>query len=157
MSNLPNLDAPDGFEVGVFARTMLSQLAQAGAPSSFETNVLQKAGGSALPKTIRMARRLGIGWKTTLASVILLTTLGSVSWFAGSWNSMGLSGEKTHTENSDVNLNKLPSLPNPPEEERIHSSFKIKQVDGKTKAAVVKTGKSAIKNATSAVVAGYQR
>ena len=156
MSVLPNLDAPDGFELAVFARSMLSQLPAASAPVSFEEAVLQKSTGVATPQTIRPPRRLGIGWKTTMASIVLLATLGSVTWFTGSWTAMGLTNEAVNssdvqTENSTVQLNNLPALPLPPTSVAVPD---IKKASPVIKRIVVKRGKIAV-NAASRAVAGY--
>lgn len=172
MSPLPPLNAPDGFELGVFARVMLSQLPVATALPSFEEAVLQKGIGASTPPTaatIRPLRQLikqrGIGWKTTMASVVLLATLGSVTWFTGIWNSNGLGNDdsslgnvETQIENADVQLRTLPALPNPPASTLIPTDMRVptdmKRADPTTKIAIVKRGKSAINNATR-VFAGH--
>lgn len=158
MSVLPNLDAPDGFELAVYARSMLSQLPEASAPVSFEETVLRKAAGKSAPRTLRPARRLGIGWKTTMASILLLATVGSVTWFTGSWTGMGLTNgsqaantNEAQTENSDPLLNNLPTLPVPPTSVAVPD---IKKASPVVRRLVVKRGKSAVNNARKAV-AGY--
>lgn len=159
MSQLPNLHAPDGFELAVFARSMLSQLPSANAPDSFEASVLKKSTGKTVPQTVRPARRFGIGWKTTLASVALLATLGSVTWFTGTWKTMGLSGgdqvgqtnQLGQTEQSGTRQTDLPSEPANP---AILNVPDIKKVSPHTRKQVIKRGKSAVNNAAKAV-AGY--
>ncbi len=158
MSNLPNLNAPDGFELAVFARSMLAQLPYAFAPPSFEADVMQKSTGTTVPETIRPARRLGIGWKATVASVLLLATVGSVTWFTGSWTRMGLTNEaqvgssnEAQTKNSYVPLSNLPALPGPPASVQLPD---IKKASPAIKSLVVKRGKIAV-NAASRAVAGY--
>lgn len=155
MSLLPNLGAPDGFELAVFARSMLTQLPAASAPASFEEAVLQKSTGVTAPQTIQPARRLGMGWKATVASVLLLATVGSVTWFTGAWTGMGITSS-TQIEKTEVPLTNLPTLPVPQASVPLPDIKlpDIKKAPPAVRAQVVKRGKVAVNNASQAV-AGY--
>lgn len=151
MSQFPPLKAPDGFELGVFARTMLSQLPEATTPVSFEADVMQKAGGVTNQQPIRPQTQSGISWKTTLASLALLATLASVTWFTGVWDSYSVNSAGANEQVQVIN----PVQPQINPEMVVPTTTDIKKADQKTKSGVIKGGKRAINDASKKVFAGH--
>ncbi|MDZ4745306.1 MAG: hypothetical protein SGJ05_04805 [bacterium] len=155
MSQVPNIDAPDGFELGVFARAMLSQLPSAQSVPGFEEAVLQKSGSTTKVRKFPRILQRGIGWKTTMASLVLLVSLGSITLFTGLWSPVRSESGSRRTQQNESTIRGLPSLPEPLP--AVVVPHDLKKADASIKRTVVKIGKNALVKVSKPVkgVAGY--
>lgn len=154
MSQFPPLKAPDGFELGVFSRMMLSDLPNAPAPSTFEADVMQKVNVEQVPKVAQPLFKRSFNWKTGIASVALLLSVTSVTWFTGALDSyFGTPEVAATTAGQTVQQTQATSTP-----AAQPAPVDIRKADASQKRETVKRGRGAVNNSANkirTVRAGY--